>query len=53
MNELITEIKKSKMAVKLKNTLIGNLLHVDDIILIADKKELQKMLDIVSEHYNK
>ena len=51
INEMITEIKKSSLGTKLKDTLIAILFYADDIVLIAEKEhDLQKMLDIVSEY---
>merc|ERR1711994_569683 len=45
------DIKKSKMGIRLKDTLIAILLYADDIVLITEKKhELQKLLDIVSNY---
>merc|ERR1711994_1087705 len=50
INELIMEIKKAEMGIKLKDTLIAILLYADDIVLIAKKKqELQELLNIVSD----
>ena len=51
INELIMEIKKAEMGIKLKETLIAILLYADHIVLIAEKKqELQELLDIVSDY---
>ena len=46
---MIKEIKRLKIGIKVRDTLISILLYADDIVLMASsKKDLQKMLDIIT-----
>ena len=54
INDLIVQVKKAGLGVRIDKERLAALLYADDIVLLAEcGKDLQKLMDMVTEHLTK